>query len=97
MILSREVVSSISAAIEKNFQTASKHPKYWYPLASPTFGSEEILEALESMVSFKTTMWDKTRKFEEDFGQRYGAEAVMVNSGSSADLLLMFGMNKRKS
>ena len=95
MILSREVVSSISAAIEKNFQTASKHPKYWYPLASPTFGSDEILEALESMVSFKTTMWDKTRKFEEDFGQRYGAEAVMVNSGSSADLLLMFGMNKK--
>ena len=95
MSLSREVVSSVSAAVEESFQSASKHPKYWYPLATPTFGSDEILEALESMVSFKTTMWDKTRKFEEEFGQRYGAEAIMVNSGSSADLLLMFGMNKK--
>jgi CDP-6-deoxy-D-xylo-4-hexulose-3-dehydrase len=95
MSLPPEVVSSVSAAVKESFQTASKHPKYWYPLATPTFGSDEILEALESMVSFKTTMWDKTRQFEEEFGQRYAAEAVMVNSGSSADLLLMFGMNKK--
>jgi CDP-6-deoxy-D-xylo-4-hexulose-3-dehydrase len=95
MNLPQEVINSVSAAVDERFQTASKHPNYWYPLATPTFGSEEILEALESMVSFKTTMWDKTRQFEEEFGRRYGAEAVMVNSGSSADLLLMFGMNKK--
>jgi CDP-6-deoxy-D-xylo-4-hexulose-3-dehydrase len=95
MNLPDEVVSSVSAAVKESFRTSSEHPKYWYPLATPTFGSDEILEALESMVSFKTTMWDKTRIFEEEFGKRYGAEAIMVNSGSSADLLLMFGMNTK--
>ena len=95
MNLPKVVVDSVSQAVKESFKEASTHPKYWYPLATPTFGSEEILEALDSMVSFKTTMWDKTKKFEEEFGKRYGAEAIMVNSGSSADLLLMFGMNTK--
>ena len=63
---------------------------YWYPLSRPSFGSEEIIEAVESMITYRTTMWDKTRRFEELFSKYVGAEAVMVNSGSSADLLLVY-------
>jgi CDP-6-deoxy-D-xylo-4-hexulose-3-dehydrase len=37
-------------------------------------------------------MWEKTREFEDAFGEYVGAEAVMVNSGSSADLLLVFSL-----
>ena len=65
---------------------------YWYPLSRPSFGSEEITEAVESMITYRTTMWDKTRRFEELFSEYVGAEAVMVNSGSSADLLLVYSM-----
>lgn len=65
---------------------------YWYPLSRPSFGSEEIFEAVESMITYRTTMWDKTRRFEELFSEYVGAEAVMVNSGSSADLLLVYSM-----
>jgi len=65
---------------------------YWYPLSRPSFGAEEITEAVESMITFRTTMWDKTRRFEELFSEYVGAEAVMVNSGSSADLLLVYSM-----
>jgi CDP-6-deoxy-D-xylo-4-hexulose-3-dehydrase len=65
---------------------------YWYPLSRPSFGSEEIIEAVESMLTFRTTMWEKTRLFEELFSDYVGAESVMVNSGSSADLLLVYSM-----
>jgi len=69
----------------------AKAVKYWHPLSMATFGSEEILEALDSMCSFRTTMWEKTARFETEFASWTGASgAVMVNSGSSADLLLAF-------
>ena len=73
---------------------SAKSNQYWYPLAMATYGVDEVLEALDSMCNFRTTMWDKTRTFEEDFGSKFGGEAVMVNSGSSADLLAAFAMHE---
>lgn len=95
MSLPKIISTSIQELVLQNSKNLTENPRYWYPLAIPTFGADEILEALDSMVTFKTTMWDKTRDFEMEFGKRYGAEAIMVNSGSSADLLLMFAMNKK--
>ena len=95
MTIPDAISEAIQELVLRNSRDLAKNPRYWYPLATPTFGSDEILEALDSMVTFKTTMWDKTREFELEFGKRYGAEAIMVNSGSSADLLLMFAMNKK--
>jgi len=69
----------------------AKLQHYWYPLSMATYGVEEIIEALDSMCRFRTTMWEKTRKFEGLFAEYQGSTtAVMVNSGSSADLLLSF-------
>ena len=68
--------------------------KYWYPLAMATYGPEEVLAALSSLCSFRTTMWERTAEFEQAFGERFGGEAVMVNSGSSADLLVAFGLHE---
>lgn len=68
--------------------------KYWYPLAMATYGPEEVLAALSSLCSFRTTMWERTAEFERAFGDRFGGEAVMVNSGSSADLLVAFGLHE---
>lgn len=65
--------------------------QYWHPLSFPTYGVEEVLEALDSMCAFRTSMWEKTAQFEKLFAEYQGcADAVMVNSGSSADLLLSF-------
>ena len=65
--------------------------KYWYPLASATYDESEIMEALDSMTSFKTSMFEKTLAFEKKFSKYQGCkESIMVNSGSSADLLLSF-------
>jgi CDP-6-deoxy-D-xylo-4-hexulose-3-dehydrase len=60
------------------------------PLSIPTFGPEEIAEALDSLVTAKVTMGEKVKTFEESFAKYLGAkEAIMVNSGSSANLLAL--------
>jgi len=69
----------------------AKPSRYWYPLSLATYGTEEILEALDSLCSFRTTMWEKTDSFERMFSQYQNcSDSVMVNSGSSADLLLCY-------
>jgi len=69
----------------------AKPQRYWYPLAMANYGMEEVIEAIDSLCSFRTTMWEKTNKFENRFSSYQGcAKAVMVNSGSSANLLLSF-------
>ncbi len=68
----------------------SSSSKSHVPLAVPPYGWEEVCEALDSMLSMKTTMGDKVRKFEESFAKYIGTKyAVMVNSGSSANLLAL--------
>jgi CDP-6-deoxy-D-xylo-4-hexulose-3-dehydrase len=60
------------------------------PLSIPTYGWQEVWEALESLLSTQVTMGSKVRRFEEMFAQYIGVEhAVMVNSGSSANLLAL--------
>jgi len=67
----------------------AKPVRYWYPLSLATYGTDEIIEALDSMCSFRTSMAEKTLSFERKFSKWQGSsDAVMVNSGSSADLLL---------
>ncbi len=67
------------------------NPRYWFPLTMPTYGVDEITEAIECMVDYQTSMGQRTRTFEQQFAQYVGAaDAVMVNSGSSADLLLAY-------
>ena len=67
----------------------AKPVRYWYPLSLATYGADEIIEALDSMCSFRTSMAEKTLQFERQFSKyQESADAVMVNSGSSADLLL---------
>ncbi|WP_165849393.1 DegT/DnrJ/EryC1/StrS family aminotransferase [Candidatus Cryosericum septentrionale] len=87
-------IEKLGGAIESFLELSrrineGKPQKYWYPLSMPTYGTEEVLQALDSLCSFQTTMGEKTLEFEKRFAdhQNSGA-AVMVNSGSSADLLM---------
>jgi CDP-6-deoxy-D-xylo-4-hexulose-3-dehydrase len=78
-----------------NLRELSSKRKFFYPLAEPTYGEREVFSALNSMTSYSTTMWDKVKEFEKIFGDKYGGEAIMVNSGSSADLLISFGISEK--
>ncbi len=60
------------------------------PLQIPSYGSEEVIEALESLLTTWVTMGKKVQMFEDEFAKYLGAEhAVMVHSGSSANLLAL--------
>lgn len=66
----------------------SKMKKIKYPLLSDAFSSKDILEAKKVLFSKKITMSAYTSKFEKNFAKYVGAKyALMVNSGSSANLL----------
>lgn len=67
----------------------AKPIQYWYPLSQATYGVDEILEALDSMCTYRTSMAEKVLSFERQFSRYQNSlDSVMVNSGSSADLLL---------
>jgi CDP-6-deoxy-D-xylo-4-hexulose-3-dehydrase len=59
-----------------------------YPLALDTWGQAERRAAIAVIESGRTTMGRQVAAFEERFAAHFGARhAVMVNSGSSANLL----------
>lgn len=75
---------------QQNLRPSFVPGKTRIPLSVPTYGSEEVIEALESLVSTWVTMGKKVRQFEQLFAGYLGAkDAVMVNSGSSANLLAL--------
>lgn len=60
------------------------------PLAIPPYGWEEVSDALDSLLSLQTTMGKKVEKFENAYSKFIGTKhGVMVNSGSSANLLAL--------
>lgn len=64
-------------------------PARGLPLQVVGFGPEEVIEATDAMVGTFVTMGERVRRFEAAFARWVGCEhAVMVNSGSSANLLL---------
>lgn len=99
--MNSDLVAKIGGVIELLLESGSrvnqaKPQQYWFPLSMATYGAEEILEALDSLCTFRTTMWEKTAAFETAFAEAQGRRhAVMVNSGSSADLLIAFALTNR--
>ena len=61
-----------------------------YPLAFSTWGNEEV-EAIQKVIDTDMyTMGKHVKQFEEEFAEHFGSpHAVMVNSGSSANLLML--------
>jgi CDP-4-dehydro-6-deoxyglucose reductase, E1 len=61
-----------------------------YPLLSNAFSNEDILEGQKVLKSKQITMSVKTKLFERKFAKYVGSKyALMVNSGSSANLLAL--------
>jgi CDP-6-deoxy-D-xylo-4-hexulose-3-dehydrase len=68
-----------------------------YELALPSWDEEEIEIAKQILDSGRTTMGEKVLQFEQEFARYNGAKyCVMVNSGSSANLLAVAALFYRK-
>tara|TARA_B100000029_G_scaffold315263_1_gene307702 strand:+ start:4124 stop:5374 length:1251 start_codon:yes stop_codon:yes gene_type:complete len=72
-----------------------------YPLADDPLDVEDIISGIKVLLKGRITMSGITKKFESDFAKYMGVKyALMVNSGSSANLLAFFCLinpkNKKK-
>jgi CDP-4-dehydro-6-deoxyglucose reductase, E1 len=86
--LLQRVRDSVAAYCRANHDFAFDKGAPIVRLHEPTFGADEINAALECLLTTQVTMGAKVRNFEREFGEKYGwSNAVMVNSGSSANLL----------
>lgn len=70
--------------------TSSHFKKPVYPLAADNWGTEEIDAMNEVIQSNRFTMGRKVKEFESELGRKFQAKhVVMVNSGSSANFLML--------
>ena len=86
------VPKSVIKVIEKKFKTYDEFVpgQSRIRLIEPTFGADEIIEALDSLLTTKVTMGEKVKEFEKLFSKYLKARyASMVNSGSSANLVAL--------
>ena len=80
-ILLKIIKKNEGKIINKNFS---------YPLLENGFDEKDIFSGIEVLLSRKLTMSQITEKFERNFANYVGSKyAVMVNSGSSANLLMI--------
>ncbi len=64
--------------------------KLHFPLVDSSYDNQEIVSCMATLLSGQLTMGAKVRQFEDNFAKYCGSPyAVMVNSGSSANLLAL--------
>ena len=64
-----------------------------YPLLENAFSNYDILKGINVLLSRRITMSKITKNFESEFGKFIGSKyCLMVNSGSSANLLAFFAL-----
>lgn len=67
-------------------------------LHEPTFSTDEIMAGLEPMLTTHVTMGPKVKQFERDYADAFGwKHGVMVNSGSSANLLAIAALANKET
>ena len=91
-MISKKEAIFLEKIIDKT-NTNKEENNYQYPLLEKGFTNEDIMKGLEVLLSRKITMSEITKKFEHKFAEFFGSKyALMVNSGSSANLLASFAL-----
>jgi len=94
----QDILDQINSLIKRYFDEQKDDEfipgKTKIPLAVPQFGSDEVIEAMESLISTWVTMGKKVKTFESQFSEYVGQKkGLMVNSGSSANLLALSSLS----
>lgn len=83
-----DVHASITAYCEANHDFTFKPNAPVVRLHEPTFSADEIIAAVDVLLSTRVTMGPKVKAFERAYADMFGhSQALMNNSGSSANLL----------
>jgi CDP-6-deoxy-D-xylo-4-hexulose-3-dehydrase len=84
----QEIKEKIQNYFDKKNQEEFSPGETRINLSEPTYGANEVIESLDSLMSTWVTMGDKVETFEKMWANYIGTDySVMVNSGSSANLL----------
>jgi CDP-6-deoxy-D-xylo-4-hexulose-3-dehydrase len=84
-------MKNIASNYLKKYIVEKKSGRKKYSLLDDAFSKEDLIEGIKVILSKKITMGKITSKFENEFAKFVGAKyALMVNSGSSANLLAVF-------
>ena len=79
--------------ILNKYSDKSNPNKFSYPLYNNAFTNDDIINGIEVLLSQRITMSKITEEFEQRFAKYIGSKyALMVNSGSSANLLSSFAL-----
>ena len=85
-LLEKKIINKLIKKEKKNFKDN-------YPLSPNSFSNEDIIKGIEVLLTKRITMSEITKKFEKEFAKFIGSKyALMVNSGSSANLLATFAL-----
>jgi CDP-4-dehydro-6-deoxyglucose reductase, E1 len=85
-----ELIERMRELVDEYFAARPPEDPTHCPLSVPLYGAEEVMSALEVLLSQNVTMGARVREFEQEFARFIGSRhAVMVNSGSSANLLAL--------
>ena len=85
--------NSHKKVIKKLISNYSIQEKRVYPLSADSFSDNDLIEGIKVILSKRLTMSNITKKFETEFAKKIGSNhALMVNSGSSANLLALFAL-----
>jgi len=83
-----QIRDQIDALVREHFDLMPPLPSDRCPLSVPLFGADEVMGALDCLLTQNVTMGTRVRQFERAFADYVGSRhAIMVNSGSSANLL----------
>jgi CDP-6-deoxy-D-xylo-4-hexulose-3-dehydrase len=84
------IEQEIDSLIEEYFELEELPADDDCPLSVPLYGADEVTGAVSALLSQNVTMGDRVREFEAAFAEAMGSKhAIMVNSGSSANLLAL--------
>ena len=80
---------SLSSELNKALRTKeTQRSKHLFPLKDSTFRNKDLIEGIKVIFSKEVTMSKVTKKFEKEFAKKIRIPySLMVNSGSSANLL----------
>ncbi len=79
------LVSELNKALKNKGKRRSKH---LFPIKDSTFRNKDLIEGIKVIISKNVTMSKVTKKFEKTFSKKIkNPYSLMVNSGSSANLL----------
>lgn len=95
MVTKQQILDLVKEYVEEKRSHESWKEGDWVPYSGPVFDSSEYIAAIDSFLDEWLIFGPKGREFEVEFSKHLGkTDGVLVNSGSSANLLMVTAAKK---